>query len=104
MIALGLPAADLDAPEREQVLARLEAQVVGDMDWGNQKPQFRREMATQRAHPVQQLAALLLVHQRNQLKADLERQVFQAKQRCKVRGRSGLCPLFLPASRLGCRG
>jgi hypothetical protein len=34
-------------------------------------------MAAQRAHPAQQLPALLLVDQRNQLEADLERQLFQ---------------------------
>jgi hypothetical protein len=42
-------------------------------------------MAAQRAHPAQQLPALLLVDQRNQLEADLERQVFQAQQRRQIR-------------------
>jgi hypothetical protein len=37
-------------------------------------------MAPQSTHAVQQLPALLLVHQRNQLKSDFERQLFQAQQ------------------------
>ena len=37
-------------------------------------------MAAQGTHPVQQLSALLLVHQRNELKSDFERQVFEAQQ------------------------
>ena len=55
-------------------------------------------MAAQSADPVQQLSALFLVHQRNQLKAYLKRQVLQAHQRGQV-GALRLLGLFLFAAR-----
>ena len=84
MRALGLPAADLDAAQRDHILPRLQAQVVRDMHGRHQKAHLRREVPAQRAHPAQQLPALLLVDQRNQLEADLERQIFEAQQRRQI--------------------
>ena len=95
----GLPAADLHPAQAEEVLARLEAQVVGDVHRGHQKSHLRREMAAQRAHPAEQLPALLLVHQRNQLKPDLQGQLLQAQQVGQVRALS-LAGLLLLAHRL----
>ena len=67
------------------IFARLQAQIVRDVHGRHQKAHLRREVPPQRAHAAQQLPALLLVDQRNQLKADLERQVFQAQQGRQIR-------------------
>ena len=84
--ALRLPAANLHAAQREQILARLEAQIVRDVHGRHKEAHLRGEMAPQRADPAQQLPALLLINQRNQLKPNFERQVFEAQQRGKVGG------------------
>ena len=58
-------------------------------------------MAAQRAHPVQQLPALLLVDQRNQLEADLEGQLFEAQQSRQIRALRLLRPSSSRPRRLG---
>ncbi len=68
------------------------------MHRGNQKAHLRGEMAAQRAHPVQQLPALLLVHQRNQLEADLQGQLFQAQQRWPDRSSAPRSAFFFSAA------
>ena len=50
--ALGLPAAHLDAAQRDHILSRLEAQVVGDVHGRNQEAHLGREVAAQGAHPA----------------------------------------------------
>jgi len=64
----------------KRYFARPEAQLSLICTGGIRKAHLRGEMAAQRAHPVQQLASLFFVHQRNQLKANLQGQLFQAQQ------------------------
>src|ERR1700761_1378175 len=52
-IFLGLPAADLDAAQGEDVFARLEAQIVRNMDRRDQETQLASQVAAQSAHPRQ---------------------------------------------------
>ena len=91
--SLRLPAADLDAAQRNKYSRGSQAQIVGDVHRGHQKAHLRGEMAAQRAHPVQQLPALLLIHQRNQLETNLERQIFEAQQARQIR-EPGACSAF----------
>src|SRR5579872_566025 len=74
----GLPAADLDSAQRKQVLAWLQAQVVRDVNRRNEKSELRGKMAAQRADTVEELPALLFIHQRDELESDLESQVLEA--------------------------
>ncbi len=48
------------------------------------KPKLRRQMPPQRANTIEHLSALLLVHQRNQLKSDLQRQLIHLQQRREI--------------------
>ena len=102
--SLGLPAADLHAAQAENRYSRgLRRRLSRDMHRGHQKAHLRGEMAAQRAHPAQQLPALLLVHQRNQLKADLQGQLFQAQQVGQIRALRLAGLLLLAHPRLGRR-
>ena len=104
MRSLGLPAANLHAAQAEQVLARLEAQIVADVHRGHQEAHLRGEVAAQGAHPAEQLAALFFVHQGNKLEAYLQGQLLQAQQLGQIGALRLAGLLLLAQSGLGRRG
>ena len=99
-----LPAADLHASQREDILARLQAQVVGDVHGRHQESEFARKMPTQGPNAAEKLPALLLVDQRNQLKPDLECELFEFEKTLQICA-TRLIGLFLVGGHwLGGRG
>ena len=60
-VALGLPTANLDAAQRDHILARTETEIVRDVDGGDDEAELRGEMTAEGAHAVEHLAALFLV-------------------------------------------
>ncbi len=64
MVLKHLPARDFHAAQRDHILARLEAHVVGDVYRGNDESQLLRQILAQGFDPGQQLAALILTSTR----------------------------------------
>ena len=75
-----LPARDFDAAQGDDIFARLEAHVVGDVNRRDDESQLLRQVLPQRFHPRQKLASLILVDQRNQAVADFEAEFVEFQQ------------------------
>src|SRR5208337_3849941 len=71
------PARDLHPAQPNDVLARIQLQVIRDVNGGNNKTQLQRQVPAQGANAAEQLPPLLLVHQGNQRAPDFQCQVIQ---------------------------
>src|ERR1700676_1012913 len=67
-----VPASDFDAAHGDDVFARLEADVIGDMNGRNDKAELQGKAAAQRFDARDQLSALLDVNQVDEGIADFE--------------------------------
>ena len=94
------PARHFHAAQRDGVLLRLQAHVVGDVHRRNDEAQLLRQILPQRFHPGQQLAALILIDQRHQPVAHFEAEFVELQQIFdRILGR-----LFFPGCRRCSRG
>ncbi len=84
-----LPAGDFDAAKRDDVLARLEAQVVRDVDAGNDEAKLAGEMLAQGANAGQQLSSLVGIDQGDQGVANFEREIVEREQGVERVGLNG---------------
>ncbi len=66
MVLEHFPARHFHAAQRYDVLARLQAHVVGDVDGRNDNAQLLRQVLTQRLDAGEKLSSLILVNERNQ--------------------------------------
>ena len=98
---LDLSPADLHPADLERVFGGLQSHVVDDADPRHDEPQFQRRFAPDARDAVEELRALLLVHQRDEAVADLQGQWVKGDDGGHLR-RSGLLPVrHLPGLRLG---
>ncbi len=80
MVLVHLPAGHLDSAQRDDILARLEAHVVGDVHGRHDEAQLLGQILPQRLHPGQQLPALILVDQGHQAVAHFQAEFVQLQQ------------------------
>ncbi len=89
-----LPTRNLYPPQTHDILSRLQSQVVRNVNRRNDEPELGCQMPPQRTDPVEHLPTLLLIHYRNQLEPDLQRQLIHLQQRSQIfalRCIGGLC-------------
>src|ERR1700744_6218070 len=83
-ISFRLPASDFHAAQREDIFARTQAEIVGDVNGRYKKAKLTGQMFAQSTYPSEHLTALLFIHKRNELKTNLQTQLIHFEQRCDV--------------------